>query len=101
MARGNQSLPDITVRIHDEAAPWNDGVWRIGRRGNRWGCENAPGASAPDVTLDIATAASLFSGLLKVRQAVDVGSVTTRAEAVPTIEALFLLAYGPPSNDPS
>jgi predicted acetyltransferase len=94
----DRAVPDVTVRVHDAAAPWNDGVWSIGRRAEGWHCERLADRAA-DAAVDIGIFAALFSGALAVRPAVDLGLLIAKGSALPTLEALFEGQYSPHSGD--
>jgi predicted acetyltransferase len=95
-------VPPIRLRIRDQAAPWNDGVWQIGASEvadrARWTCEPAVGEHA-DANIDIAAFSSLFFGYLSTRQALDVGALEASDEAVKTLDALLRTSYPPHSGD--
>lgn len=91
-------VPDAVVRVHDAAAPWNDGIWSIGQRSARWHCERL--ADRPvDASVDIGIIAALFAGNLTVRQATDLGLLKASAAVCPTLEALFGGPYTAHSGD--
>lgn len=55
----------MTLKVHDEHAPWNAGTWRITVEGGRIGCIPAIGAgdaAAADVTADIQAVSQAFWG---------------------------------------
>jgi predicted acetyltransferase len=96
--RPGSVVPDAVIRVHDAAAPWNDGIWLIGPGSGCWHCERL--ADRPvDASVDIRFFAALFAGSLTVRQAVDLGFLSATAAVCPTLEALFGGQYLPHSGD--
>ncbi len=100
---GSGSLRDVTLQVDDHAAPWNDGIWRVGVQaegtGRRWVCERAP-EREPDATVDVATLSALFCGFASVYQAVDIGTLRLHhAAALDSLAALFATRYPPHSKD--
>ena len=91
-------VPSVVLRVHDEAAPWNAGVWVIVQRDDRWTCTTAPDR-APDAEVDVATLAALFTGQLEVRQAIDAGLLRAGADSVRSLEVLFAARYPPHCAD--
>ncbi len=88
----------LTLQVRDEAAPWNNGTWRIGWDADRWICERAEGR-APDASVDIATLSALFCGSIDVRQAMNIGALRATADAADGLRALLTTAYPPYSRD--
>lgn len=91
-------VPDIVLRIRDEAASWNDGVWLIGQRDGCWACEPAKHRE-PDAAIDVASLASLFTGALSVQQAIEGGLLQASPSALATLGALFRTDFPPHSAD--
>jgi predicted acetyltransferase len=89
---------EITLAVSDSVAPWNDGVWKISQNSGCWTCEPVS-KSEPDAEVDIGAASALFAGALSVRQAIDLGRLSAKVTALPTLEALFATTYPPHSND--
>lgn len=89
---------EVALQVHDDAAPWNAGIWRIVQRDGRWTCARGVDRT-PDAAVDIATLAALFSGSLGTRQAIEGGLLRAVDAAVPTLEALFAVGYPPHSAD--
>jgi predicted acetyltransferase len=94
--------PPVNLRVVDEAAPWNDGVWRIaataGPAGRAWICERTAGSAAA-ATADIATLSALHAGMLPLRQAIDTGLLRAEPSTLPTLTALFRRSYPPHGKD--
>ncbi len=81
---------DATVAIRDAQFPDNDGAWHLVVRDGAAEVERAtPGASEP---LPIGIASALFSGFLRVSDAVRLGYLSP---ADPAVSALALLFSGP------
>jgi predicted acetyltransferase len=96
------ATPSIRLRVRDQAAPWNDGVWQIASRAGEdraaWSCEPTDGEQA-DAELDIAAFSSLFFGYMSTRQAVDVGALKASDDAQTTLDTLLRTSYPPHSGD--
>ena len=89
---------DLALQVRDDAAPWNDGTWRVGWRTDRWVCERAPGRT-PDASVDIATLSALFCGSIDVRQAIDIGALRATTDVRDGLRCLFTTVYPPHSRD--
>lgn len=63
----------LTLRVLDDDAPWNDGVWEIEREGGA--CSVRRGASEPGLTTDAATFAQLYNGFLSPAAALAGGAI--------------------------
>jgi predicted acetyltransferase len=59
-ARAYQSDIDITLRVHDDGLPANDGTWRLHGSPDGATCERT--AEAPDLELDISTLSAAYLG---------------------------------------
>ncbi|HEU0075959.1 MAG TPA: GNAT family N-acetyltransferase [Dehalococcoidia bacterium] len=61
-AARSDDTAELTVRLLDDSAPWNDGVWRLGvAEGKTW-AERDTGE--PEITLSARSLAPLFNGYL-------------------------------------
>ncbi len=88
----------VTLRVVDEHAPWNDGVWRVATSDGHWSARPAPGAR-PDASADISTISALFGGFVNVADAADTGLLRADARSLPVLDALFHVKYPPTSRD--
>jgi len=92
----------VTLRIHDPVAPWNDGDWLITGfpvdESTHWSCRRVTGRET-QIETDAAGIATIFCGYLSVRQAIEVGLLRVEPAAIPTIEALFGLPFPAHSLD--
>lgn len=59
--RGDDAT-ELTLRLADDSAPWNEGTWRIGVAEGRTWVERA--TSEPEITLSARALAPLFNGYL-------------------------------------
>jgi len=84
----------LTLQVHDTAAPWNDGCWRVETADGLVQVE--PGTGEPDMTLAATTLAPLFNGFLAPSAAALAGLVQPRNEEVlASADALFATLYPP------
>jgi predicted acetyltransferase len=76
-------VPDgaATVALHDDQAPWNDGVWRVTVEGGRVRCALAVGGAEPGVTLDIQAASQAYWGTPSLQALRAAGRVEVNDEA--------------------
>ncbi len=61
-AARNDDAAELTLRLVDESAPWNDGIWRIGVAEGRTWAERATGEA--EIALSGRAMAPLFNGYL-------------------------------------
>jgi predicted acetyltransferase len=88
----------FTMRISDPAAPWNDGVWRIGAGEGQLQLERKDGHA--DVELNAGTLAPLYSGFIRPEVAAAVGLLkVNRAEVLEDLREAFAVTHPPYSND--
>ncbi len=62
---------ELTLRLTDDSAPWNEGIWRIGVGEGRSWAERAQGEA--ELTLSARVLAPLFNGYLTPAKAFDAG----------------------------
>ncbi len=88
----------FTMRVRDDAAPWNDGVWRVEAAAGRLQAQRKDGE--PDVELSANTLAPLFSGYMRPEVAAGAGLLSVnRAQAVAEMATAFAVLYPPYCND--
>lgn len=87
-ARGYHPLLEVgvTIATRDPLFAENDGPWRIDVAGGR--AKVTPTASA-DATADVQTWASIYTGLLRARDAVRLGALDATDAALDALEAIF------------
>lgn len=84
----------FSVRIIDQHAPWNDGVWRIEAAEGRVACEPASGGA--DFECDVRDFAPIYAGYRTPRALALAGALTVRRpEALAAAERCFA-ATSPP-----
>lgn len=84
----------LTLRVHDELAPWNDGVWRFETDGAETSVTRADDASA-DLDLSINALASLLTGFRSATRIERAGMLSGEEAAVRRADAIFATAYAP------
>lgn len=87
----------LVVEVRDEAAPWNDGTWRLDPSGGTWRAERVDLPAA--ASTDIANFSALFDGFLTVPEALASGALRADASVRPTLEALFATRFPPTCRD--
>ena len=91
-ARGYPPIDvDAVIAVDDERWPENAGPWKIEVRGGTASVSPAPGATTP-APIDIGTLSSMFSGFLRVHDAVRLGLLDADD---PSLEALGAMFAGP------
>lgn len=97
LRRASSAAEPVVLEVRDEAAPWNDGTWRLDPRGDAWGAERVD--LAPSVSTDIANFSALFDGFLTVPEAIASGALRADASARPALESLFVTRFPPTCRD--
>jgi len=88
----------FAVRVTDNAAPWNDGVWRINAGEGQLRVEMTGGEA--DVELSANTLAPLYTGFMRPDVAAGVGLLkVNRPEALDDMREAFAATYPPYSQD--
>ncbi len=88
----------FTMRISDESAPWNDGVWRIEAAEGKMRAEKTD--DAPDVEMSVNYLAPLYTGFRTAETLAAAGMITAhRAEALAEITNAFAVADPPFTQD--
>ena len=85
---------ELTLRLVDESAPWNDGIWRVGvAEGKTW-AQQTDGES--ELTLSSRVLAPLFNGYLSPRVAEAAGLLDAASDDVLERAARVLAVRRPP-----
>ncbi len=71
---------ELTLRLIDDSAPWNDGTWRIGIANGKTRVE--PAAGEPEITTDARGLAPLFNGYISPAVAASAGLIEAKSEDV-------------------
>jgi predicted acetyltransferase len=86
------------MKVHDSAAPWNEGVWRIEAGEGQVRAELKGGDA--DLELSAGTLAPLYTGFMRPEVAAGVGLVkVNRPEALDDMREAFAATHTPYSND--
>lgn len=93
-ARPYAAAGTLTLRVHDDLAPWNDGTWRFKTDGAETRVNPAEGA-APDLDLSINALASLLTGFRSATWIERAGMLGGDPAAVRRADAIFATAYAP------
>lgn len=93
-ARPYAAADALTLRVHDDLAPWNDGLWRFETDGEQSRVTPAEGAIA-DLDLSINALASLLTGFRTATRIERAGMLAGDAAAVRRADAIFATAYAP------
>lgn len=93
-ARPYSDAGALTLRVHDDLAPWNDSVWRFETDGGQSRVTPAEGASA-DLDLSINALASLLTGFRSATRIERAGMLSGDTAAVQRADAIFATAYAP------
>ena len=81
---------NLTVRVTDETADWNDGQFRLDVADGTGSCAGVDGDGDPDATVDIGTLSQLVVGYHDIDAARRVGDLTVADDTVAdTLGALF------------
>lgn len=83
----------LTLRVHDNLAPWNDGVWRFETDGER--SRVTPAAGTADLDLSVNALASLLTGFRSATRIERAGMLSGDPAAVQRADAIFATAYAP------
>jgi predicted acetyltransferase len=70
---------EVVLQIHDSAAPWNAGVWRIAAGGQRFVVDSS--AAAPQLELDATSLGPIYNGFMQPAEAARVGAICVHDEA--------------------
>jgi predicted acetyltransferase len=85
---------DLTMRVTDTSAPWNDGTWRLAAAGGQMEVERVE--QDADITLSATTLAPVFNGYLSPTQGALAGLVGARDDdALATADAMFAVLHPP------
>jgi predicted acetyltransferase len=88
----------FTMRVADNAAPWNEGVWRINGGEGQLTAELKGGDA--DVELNAGTLAPIYTGFMRPEVAAGVGLVkVNRSEALEDMREAFAATHPPYSQD--
>jgi len=93
-ARPYSAAGTLTLRVHDDFAPWNDGFWRFETDGDQSRVTPAEGAAA-DLDLSVNALASLLTGFRSATRIERAGMLSGDAAAVRRADAIFATAYAP------
>lgn len=93
-ARPYSAAGALTLRVHDNLAPWNDGVWRFETDGEQTRVTPAEGGAA-DLDLSINALASLLTGFRSATRIARAGMLTGDPAAVRQADAIFATDYAP------
>ncbi len=92
------SSASFTMRISDESAPWNEGVWRVDAAEGKMRAEKTD--AAPDVEMSVNFLAPLYTGFRTAETLAAVGMITVhRAEALAEITNAFAVSDPPFTQD--
>lgn len=92
------SSASFTMRISDESAPWNEGVWRVDAAEGQMRAEKTD--AAPDVEMSVNFLSPLYTGFRTAERLAAVGMITVhRAEALSEIANAFAVADPPFTQD--
>jgi predicted acetyltransferase len=94
----NDDNAEVTLRIQDDSAPWNDGVWRIGvAEGKTW-AERADAAA--EVTLPARALGPLFNGYVSPEAASMAGLLNAESsDALTRLARVFAVRRAPYFTD--
>ena len=85
---------ELTLRLIDDTAPWNDGTWRIGIAKGRTRVERT--TAEPEITTHARGLASLFNGYLSPSIAASSGLIeATNERAIERAGRIFAVRYPP------
>ena len=88
----------LTMRVIDDTAPWNDGVWRVATADGRLHAERANGEA--DIELSVNFLAPLFTGWINPETAARTGMISVRREeALEQAAQLFTVTHPPHCAD--
>lgn len=88
----------LTLRVIDERAEWNDGVWRIETDGERMNAERTD--APPDIEVSVNFLAPLFTGFVRPETAAATGMMRVLREgAVQRAGQIFAVTDAPYSAD--
>ena len=93
-ARPYSEAGELTLRVHDNLAPWNDTTWRFETDGEQTRVVEAAGATA-DLDLSINALASLLTGFRSATRIERAGMLSGDPGAVRRADAIFATAYAP------
>lgn len=93
-ARPYAAAGTLTLRVHDDLAPWNDGTWRFETDGAETKVTPAEDGTA-DLDLSVNALASLLTGFRSATHIERAGMLTGDAAAVRRADAIFATAYAP------
>jgi len=96
--RGYDCDGEITISVGpDREAPWNEGAWRMTVAGGEAQVEAV--SSGADVTFNIKSLSSAFSGHRRVSQLANWGLVSGSDDGIRRADALLATRHGPHSPD--
>ncbi len=93
-ARPYSEAGALTLRVHDNLAPWNDTTWRFETDGEQMRVVEAAGTAA-DLDLSINALASLLTGFRSATRIERAGMLSGDPAAVRRADAIFATAYAP------
>ena len=92
------SSASFTMRISDESAPWNEGVWRVEAAEGKMRAQKTDAAA--DVEMSVNFLAPLYTGFRTAETLAAVGMITVhRAEALAEITNAFAVTNPPFTQD--
>jgi len=93
-ARPYSAARALTLRVHDDLAPRNDGTWRFETDGDQARVVPVEGGTA-EVDLSINALASLITGFRSATRIARAGMLSGDAAAVRRADAIFAADYAP------
>lgn len=85
----------LVLEVHDGAAPWNQGVWRLEAEQGQVAVKK--GNEPPHLSVDASVLAALFNGFLSATEAARAGLLTVHREEALTAADRIFAASGRPS----
>ncbi len=97
-AASEQEASELTLRVEDADAPWNDGAWRVGVAGGRTWAERTQ--TAVELALSARLLGPVFNGYLSPSAAVAAGlAARTSEEALRRADEVFRAERAPYFTD--
>lgn len=88
----------LSLAVRDDAAPWNDGTWRLEAADKRMDVRRSD--AAPDLSCDVGHLAPVFNGYLKPSEAACAGLLAVHnVDAVQKADRIFAVSYPPAVAD--